>query len=338
MSIKSDFTYSTAPEPHRSRTKEILAHHPDVRNLIGKNPFTIFAIIGLVACIVALAWLLRESPWWLILIAAYCVGAFMNHSLFVMIHECTHNLLFKKKSWNTIAAIIANLPHILPSAVAFSRYHIKHHSFQGVHELDADLPDEWEARLINHSFIGKFIWLLIFPIFQVIRTFRLKEIRPIDGWIVANMIVQIAFDVAVWMLIGPKAFFFLLISFFFSVGLHPLGARWIQEHYLTLDENQETYSYYGPLNSVAFNVGYHNEHHDFPSIPWNKLPELKKRAPSFYNSLLSHTSWTKLFLRFLFDRNISLYCRVLRDNRNKVNLTDTSTPDAELVKMETHAV
>src|SRR5207342_2932808 len=77
--------------------------------------------------------------------------------------------------------------------------------------------------------------------------------------------MQAAFDVAIIMLFGWKAFFFLLISFFFSVGLHPLGARWIQEHYLTLDEDQETYSYYGPLNTLAFNVGYHNEHHDSPT-------------------------------------------------------------------------
>ena len=98
-----------------------------------------------------------------------------------------------------------------------------------------------------------------------------------------------------------------------------------------MDEKQETYSYYGPLNAVAFNVGFHNEHHDFPSIPWNKLPDLKKNAPEYYDSLKSHTSWTKLFFRFLFDKNISLYMRILRQERNKVTLTDESKPDAELV-------
>jgi sphingolipid delta-4 desaturase len=328
---EQQFRFSEFSEPHRVRTLQILKQYPDVKKLMGKNPLTIFAILGLVGGMIAMSYLVKDSSWWIVFLVAYCVGAFFNHSLFVMIHECSHHLLFKSKGMNYIASIIANLPHIMPSAISFARYHIKHHSFQGVHELDADLPDYWEAKLFNNSFFGKAIWLLLFPIFQVIRTFRLKEIRPIDGWIITNIVAQIAFDVALWMLFGPKAFFFMLISFFFSVGLHPLGARWIQEHYLTLSDTQETYSYYGPLNTVAFNVGYHNEHHDFPSIPWNKLPELKKSAPSFYDTLLSHHSWTKLFFRFLFDKNISLYSRITRAERGKVKLTDESKPDADLV-------
>jgi len=332
----NQFRFSTGPEPHRGRTREIMIKHPQVKKLMGKNPLTILAILGLVGGMVAGAYLVKDTSWWIVVAAAYIFGAFANHALFVMIHECTHNLLFKKKAMNLAAAIVANLPHTLPSAISFVRYHIKHHSFQGVHELDGDLPDYWEARLINHSFFGKAIWLLFFPIFQAIRTVRLKEIKPVDGWIVANWIVQIAFNVAIWMFFGPKAFFFLVFSFFFSVGLHPLGARWIQEHYLTLDEKQETYSYYGPLNAVAFNVGFHNEHHDFPSIPWNKLPDLKNSAPEYYDSLKSHNSWSKLFFRFLFDKNISLYMRILRQERNKVALTDESKPDAELVLEDSH--
>ncbi len=331
MTANTDFRFSTGPEPHRGRTREIMTRHPQVRDLMGKNPATILAILGLVGAMVVGAYLVKDASWWVILATAYIGGAFVNHALFVMIHECTHHLLFKKKSWNLVAAIVANLPHTLPSAISFVRYHIKHHSFQGVHELDGDLPGYWEAKLINNSFFGKALWLLLFPIFQAIRITRLKEIKPVDGWIVANWVVQISFNVAIWMFFGPKAFFFLLLSFFFSVGLHPLGARWIQEHYLTLDEKQETYSYYGPLNALAFNVGYHNEHHDFPSIPWNKLPALKNQAPEYYDSLKSHNSWTKLFVRFLFDKNISLYMRILRKERNKVALTDESKPDAELV-------
>jgi sphingolipid delta-4 desaturase len=330
MTKRTDFVYSHVSEPHRIRTKQILKQFPHMRDLIGKNPATIFAILGLVAIQVVMAWLLRGQSWWLVFAGAYFVGAFADHSLFVMIHECAHHLLFKKRSANRWAGILANLPQLFPSSIQFEHYHIKHHSFQGVHELDADLPNRWEAKLINNSFVGKALWLLFYPVFQVTRLSRLKELVKIDWWVVANVASCAIFVVAVWMLLGWHAIAYLLASFFFSVGLHPLGARWVQEHYLTHSDEQETYSYYGVLNTVSFNVGFHNEHHDFPSIPWNRLPQIKKNAPAYYDTLHYHTSWTKLFFRFLFDREISLFNRILRKERGKVALTDVSKPDLEM--------
>jgi sphingolipid 4-desaturase/C4-monooxygenase len=324
---RTDFIFSSNPEPHRIRTKQILKQHPQIRKLIGKNQFTFFVIVFLVAIQIALAILLSSASWLLIFLAAYLAGAFIDHALFVMIHECTHRLVFKKQSANRLAGILANVPQVFPSSVAFERYHIKHHSFQGVHELDADLPNRWEARLINNYFIGKVIWLLFYPFFQAFRITRLKEIKPFDKWMALNWLTQVVFVTAIWYLFGAKAVAFLMLSFFFSVGLHPLGARWIQEHYLMDHSEQETYSYYGVLNKLAFNVGYHNEHHDFPSVPWNKLPEIRKQAPGFYNSLIYHSSWTRLFFRFLFDKEISLFSRLIRKNRGEVPLSDQSIPD-----------
>ncbi|WP_153799597.1 fatty acid desaturase [Foetidibacter luteolus] len=333
MAKRTDFIHSNVPEPHRDRTKQILKQHPDIRKLIGKNPYTFFAILGLVALQVTLAILLASQSWWLIIAVAYFVGAFADHALFVMIHECAHQLLFKGKIANRLAGIFANVPQVLPSSVAFERYHLKHHSFQGVHELDADLPNHWEAKLINNYFIGKVLWLLLYPFFQLFRISRLKEIQAFDKWSALNFGVQIIFTTAMWMLFGWKAVAFLLLSFFFSVGLHPLGARWIQEHYI-VKENQETYSYYGTLNTVAFNVGYHNEHHDFPSIPWNKLPQIRQTAPAYYNSLYYHTSWFKLFFRFLFDQEISLFSRIIRKERGKVKVATAQMADKELLAEE----
>ena len=110
---------------------------------------------------------------------------------------------------------------------------------------------------------------------------------------------------------GRPGFLYLVFAFLFSIGLHPVGARWIQEHY-TYDFDQETFSYYGPINLVALNMGYHNEHHDLPSIPWNNLPKPRVIAPEFYNKSKYHSSWSRLLFQFVFDRRYSLYSRVER--------------------------
>ena len=314
---KRNFSFSESPEPHKERTKKILKTHPEVRELISRNAGSIFFVIGIVALQIVIAVLLSNQPWWLALIAAYLIGAFANHALFVLIHECSHNLIFKNRSLNMIASIVADLPNTVPSAISFRSYHLKHHSFQGDYYLDADLASRWEAKLIGNTFIGKAMWLLLFPVFQSLRPPRLKEIKFINWWTILNWVVVFGFDVFIIVYFGWISLLYLIASLFFAVGLHPLGARWIQEHYLT-SPPQETYSYYGPLNVVALNVGFHNEHHDFPSVPWNKLPKLKRTAPEFYDSLVSHKSWTKLLFKFLFDSNLSLFSRMLRENRGGI--------------------
>jgi sphingolipid delta-4 desaturase len=330
-SSPADFAYSTAPEPHRARTKEILQRHPEMRELIGHNPSSFLWTVGIVAIQFGLARFATGLSWWLVVLLAYCVGAFANHALFVMIHDCTHRLVFKRKVPNMLTELIANLPLFLPGSVSFHKYHLKHHSFQGVYELDADIPGRWEARLIGHSALGKALWLLLYPVFQIVRPLRVKEISVLDPWSITNLVIQAVVDVTVYLVLGPKALVYFGLSLFFAIGLHPLGARWIQRHYLTAEGPQETFSYYGFLNVLAFNVGYHNEHHDFPSVPWNKLPRIRAIAPEVYDNLEYHTSWTRLLLRFLFDSKLSLFSRMLRQDRNGVPMSDEVTPDLDVI-------
>ncbi len=155
--------------------------------------------------------------------------------------------------------------------------------------------------------------------------------RVVDRWLLLNLALVVAFDGLVYWCWGPKALAYLFASFVFSVGLHPLGARWIQEHYL-VHSPQETYSYYGRLNTLAFNVGYHNEHHDFPSVPWHRLPRLRRMASGWYDSLVSHSSWTALLVRFLFDRRLLLFSRMTRTQRGNVPMPESDyQPDLEIV-------
>src|SRR2546427_503387 len=102
---QGDFAHSTAPEPHRDRTKEILRRHPEIRELIGPCPETFWWATGIVALQIVIAVALADAPWWMVFVVAYCVGAFANHALFVVVHECAHRLVFRRKVPNALTGL-----------------------------------------------------------------------------------------------------------------------------------------------------------------------------------------------------------------------------------------
>ena len=84
---------------------------------------------------------------------------------------------------------------------------------------------------------------------------------------------------------GIKVMLYFLLSTFFAGSIHPTAGHFIAEHYV-MEGTAETYSYYGALNWLAYNVGYHNEHHDFPNIPWSNLPKVIPLSPDLLLPLL----------------------------------------------------
>lgn len=120
------------------------------------------------------------------------------------------------------------------------------------------------------------------------------------------------------------------MSSFFAGSLHPCAGHFIAEHYLWDGMEQETFSYYGPLNVLAYNVsfmlewgvaslisshlqvGYHNEHHDFPSVAWTRLPALRALAPEFYDTIPSHPSWPMVIVNFIRDKEVGMFARAKR--------------------------
>lgn len=314
-----DYQRVETQNPHMMRARQILAAHPEVKKLFGNNPSSALHVLGIVALQVGIAILMRNSPIWQILLVGYVVGAIANHALWVMIHECAHNLIFRSSTANNLINIVANLPIVLPSAISFKKYHLWHHRYQGEIYGDADLAAPGEANLIGNSPLRKVLWLFTFFIFEgIVRPMRITGVKLWCRWVLLNTVVEIAFIAGLWILFGWKAFFYLAVSTFFSIGLHPVGGRWIQEHYIfpEVKTGQETFSYYGPINLVNYNIGHHNEHHDLMMVAWPNLPKLRAMAPEFYDNLHYHTSYTGLLFRFIFNREVTLFSRIVRPDRS----------------------
>ena len=306
-----DFIYSSAPTQHWGRRREILAQHPEVRSLMVPNPWSALWIVALVCGQIAIAWLLRDAHWLLGPVVAYAVGAFISHALYVQIHECTHNLATGRATLDKLLGLVCDLALFFPSALAFRKYHLLHHKHLGHRDLDPDIVSRSEADLIGNYTWRKAAWIFLLSISQALRPYKVPGVGLWDGWIAANLVVVVLADAAILYVFGLEALVYLGLSTLFALGLHPLGGRWVQEHYVTA-EGQETYSYYGILNKLCFNMGFHNEHHDFPNVPWNHLPKLTRVAPDHYRSLKSYRSWTAVLLNFILNPTMSAYSRIVR--------------------------
>jgi sphingolipid delta-4 desaturase len=47
-------------------------------------------------------------------------------------------------------------------------------------------------------------------------------------------------------------------------------------------------------------------------VAWSRLPQLYRTAPEFYRSLFAYQSYTRLVLKFIFDKEISPFSRWVR--------------------------
>jgi sphingolipid delta-4 desaturase len=312
------FRRLSTPDPHRRRRRDILRAHPEVRALCGRNPWSGALIAALVAAHFALAWALRGAPVWLLAAAAFGVGAYLSAALNALIHDASHSLVFRGRALNRLAGMAANLPLVLWTAEPFFRYHADHHSAFGDYHQDVGVPTEAEARWVGNRAWRKALWLAAFPVFQGLRTVKYRNDRPYWGpWMALNVGVQLASGAAVVGLLGPRALVYLLLSASFALGLHPLGTRVVQEHFTT-DGDQETCNYSGWPVLLECNFGYHVEHHDFPAIPWNRLPRLRRIAPEFYAGLHEYPSRMRLLIDFITSPAWDLHRNVVRETPARV--------------------
>jgi len=177
-----------------------------------------------------------------------------------------------------------------------------------------------EAKLINNYFIGKEL-LLFYPVFQVFRINRSKEIKPLDAWVALNgpyCVYTTGSQYFCWEL-GHRVSL-LLLSFSFA-GCIPL-ARWIQGYFHLTHGEQETYiAIMVSLNTIALMVGFSTMNITISSSPLGNRPsnKIREEANRHLQYTFYHTPDKNYFFRFLFDKEISLFSRIVRKDRARLN-------------------
>ncbi|GMM32895.1 hypothetical protein DASC09_002200 [Saccharomycopsis crataegensis] len=332
----NDFYWTDKKEPHTYRRKEILRRHPEVSKLTGHEPLTKYIIFCVVSLQFFCAYSLRNTPVFSFkfLSIAYLIGATANQNCFLAIHEMSHNLAFKEPLHNQLYSIVANLPIGIPYSASFKPYHQLHHKFLGDVQFDTDLPTRFEAIFLSNIF-GKAFFATFQLFFYALRPMFITSVKfTIVHFL--NVLVQVLVDYVMVEQWGVNSLYYFLISSFLAGSLHPCAGHFISEHYIlnpptsqeyiqskslyinTVMENEtvpppETYSYYGILNFFTWNVGLHNEHHDFPYVAWSKLFKLNEIANEFYEPLPKTKSWAYTIVDFVCNKDITLWNRVKRD-------------------------
>jgi len=312
--MRTDFVRVHDEEPHIVRRRQIIAKHPEIETLFGPDPRVILPVVAIVASQWVLAYYQQFWSPMVFFLVAWIYGGASSHALSLMTHEVSHNSIFKEQFPNELFGMFCNVGMGLPTSTTFKKYHMEHHQFQGDRYLDQDIPLTWEGKFFNTTF-KKLLFLILQPAFYALRpvVMRPKALRSAD---LLNYLIVICSDALLVYLCGWRALVYLISSTLLGMGLHPVAGHFIAEHYV-FSGTDETYSYYGPLNLLCWNVGYHNEHHDFPRVPGWKLPLVRQMAPEFYENVPQHKSWTYVLYRFVTDPTICPFNRVLRDKETK---------------------
>ncbi|KAL9643806.1 hypothetical protein ABK040_013284 [Willaertia magna] len=306
---RQDFLWTKQDEPHLRRKYEILQKHPEIKELFGFDPATKWQCIANVLIQLIVCYLVKDASWWIFLPVAYVIGGSINHSCSVALHEITHGLCFDKLEYNYYFAMFTNLPLGIPSAMTFKRYHTDHHLYQGVPGYDTDVPTALEGKYIRTP-LAKALHIAFMSLFYGVKPLIVAP-KPPCMWEIIGAVFQLTFNAIIVFFWGWNAMLYFILCTFLGLGLHPLSGHFLSEHWVT-HQGQETYSYYGPANWFMFNVGYHNEHHDFPRIPAPKLPLLRKIAPEYYETLAYVESWTSVILNYIFTDGYTCFCRQVR--------------------------
>jgi len=233
--------------------------------------------VGLAAAAVA------AGRWWVSLAAAVLIGAVPFHDLLVQGHEGTHGLITRHRHLNELlSGFTLGLGGI--SIAAHRAFHLEHHR----HAHTADDP---EFQLFDRLARGVPGWTyLLVPAAATVgvNAYGLRLAAPprLRRETLRDLAGIALLHAALAGMVGPRLYLWFVVAPM-ALGLFPVTiVRSICEHHAVSDASEWTLARsMGTSRWVErlwSNVNYHLEHHLHPTVPYHRLPELRRLLSGRY--------------------------------------------------------
>jgi fatty acid desaturase len=254
----------------------------------------------------------------LYVLAVMFIGA-RQHALMVLGHDASHYRTLRTRWQNDLFANIFMMWPTFASVEGFRKFHGTHHQYTNLpddgnrhiwytHDAAGDLAPDWRYPKTLWGLVGVLLRRAAFytGLFWIVRGLVGSTLIPSPGWMrAARLAFYASLAVALTYFGGWYAFLLFWIVPFCTWHIASQYMRLICEHSAVESEEEEyaiTRTTIPTLLERIFilpcNIGYHLEHHWYPSVPFYRLPELHRelmqRQGFRQHAVVRHSVFTSL--------------------------------------------
>jgi fatty acid desaturase len=207
------------------------------------------------------------------LISVWAIGSFQYSIGESLLHEGSHYNLFKTKKLNDYLEFMYALPFFVDMH-QYRHWHTNHHFKMNTE--DDHIVEDYEILGLDEPERNMF-WLWF-----------IKPIIGYAGYFYVRFVIELnprksaAKFLSFWTIVFLTCWYFsvldLLLLYWFVPFLWSFASffYWseVGEHYNTRTGTRSDLGFW--KNLLHHNVGYHYIHHQYPSIPWYRLPDAHK--------------------------------------------------------------
>ena len=218
-----------------------------------------------------LAWLLTQPTfltWWAPL--AIAVQTFLHTGMFIVAHDAMHGSV--APGWSKVNRFFGQLALLLYALFSFEglrRAHVEHHRAPGT----AADPDHTGGQPL-----GYFGWYFRF-MFQYLKWYQIAGMATLFN--VANHVFDRPASVLIMFWVVPSLLSTFQLFTFGTYLPHRIPPGGHRDRHAAQTNNWPSW-----LSFVTcYHFGYHWEHHEYPAVPWWRLPKFRRGRTKFEPAL-----------------------------------------------------